>query len=58
MRRRTFDALVSTGGMIVAAVLLVAGALLMWGHSFINTNVHNQPRWRRCSGVRLCGDYC
>jgi hypothetical protein len=42
MRRRTFDALVSTGGMIVAAVLLVAGALLMWGHSFINTNVHNQ----------------
>jgi hypothetical protein len=42
MRRRTFDALVSTGGLIIAAVLLVAGALLMWGHSFVNTNVHNQ----------------
>lgn len=42
MRRRTFDALVSTGGLILAAVLVVAGALLLWAHSFVDSNVHNQ----------------
>jgi len=42
MRRKTFDALVSTGGLVLAAILLVAGGLLMWAHSFANSNVHNQ----------------
>ncbi len=42
MRRKTFDALLALGGVVVAAVLLVAGALLTWGHSFVNTEVHNQ----------------
>jgi hypothetical protein len=42
MRRRTFDALVSTGGLLLAAVLLIAGALLTWGYHFANSNVHNQ----------------
>jgi hypothetical protein len=42
MRRKTFDVLVSTGGLALAAVLLIAGALLMWGYSFANSNVHNQ----------------
>lgn len=42
MRRRTFDALVSTGGLILAAVLVVAGVLLLWAHNFIDDNVHNQ----------------
>jgi uncharacterized membrane protein len=42
MRRKTFDALFSTGGLVVAAILIIAGALLTWGHSFVNSNVHNQ----------------
>lgn len=42
MRRKTFDALLSTGGLVVAAVLIVAGALGLWAHSFANSNVHDQ----------------
>ena len=42
MRRKTLDALLTTGGFIVAAVLLVAGGLLMWASTFVNDNVHSQ----------------
>ncbi|ONH22606.1 hypothetical protein BL253_35245 [Pseudofrankia asymbiotica] len=42
MRRRTFDFLLSTGGLVVAVVLFIAGGLLLWGHSFANDNVRNQ----------------
>ena len=42
MRRKTFDLLVSTGGLVIAAVLLVAGGLLTWGYSFANGQVHDQ----------------
>ncbi|HKI17554.1 MAG TPA: hypothetical protein VKA15_06725 [Isosphaeraceae bacterium] len=42
MRRKVFDILASAGGLVLVAVLVVAGALLMWGASFTNTNVHNQ----------------
>ena len=42
MRRKTFDLLVSTGGLILAAVLLVAGGLLTWGYSFASGQVHDQ----------------
>jgi len=42
MRRKVFDVLVSAGGALVVVVLLVAGALLMWGYSFTNSSVHNQ----------------
>ncbi|HXW34027.1 MAG TPA: hypothetical protein VEJ87_05565 [Acidimicrobiales bacterium] len=42
MRRRTFDILASFAGGALVVVLLVAGALLMWGYSFANSNVHNQ----------------
>ncbi len=42
MRRKTFDLIVATGGVVVAVVLLVAGGLLLWGHNFANSNVHQQ----------------
>jgi hypothetical protein len=42
MKRRTFDTLVASGGVIVAIVLVVAGAFLLWGHSFANSNVRHQ----------------
>ena len=42
MRRRTLDALLTTGGLIMAAVLLVAGGLLTWASSFVGDNVHSQ----------------
>jgi hypothetical protein len=42
MRRRIFDVLVSAGGAVVAVALVVVGALALWGHSFANSNVHDQ----------------
>jgi hypothetical protein len=42
MRRKTFDALASGVGLIIVAVLVIAGALLAWGSSFANSEVHNQ----------------
>lgn len=42
MSRRVLDLLVSAGGLVVTAVLLVAGALLLWGHSFTTSNVRTQ----------------
>jgi hypothetical protein len=42
MSRKVFDKLTSAGGLAVVVVLLIAGGLLTWGHSFVNSNVHNQ----------------
>jgi hypothetical protein len=42
MSRRAFDKLTSAGGIVAVVVLLVAGGLLTWGHSFVNSNVHSQ----------------
>ncbi len=42
LSRKVFDVLTSAGGAVVVVVLLVAGGLLTWGHSFVNSNVHNQ----------------
>src|SRR5262245_7800407 len=42
MRRRTFDLLVSSTGIVLTIVLLVAGGLLYWGYSFANSSVHDQ----------------
>ena len=42
MRRRIFDTLVATAGLVIAAVLLLAGVLLGWGHSFVTSEVHTQ----------------
>jgi hypothetical protein len=42
MNRKTLDRLIATGGLVVAAVLLVAGVLLTWAHSYVHTQVHDQ----------------
>ena len=42
MSRKTIDNVVSAAGVIVAIVLLAAGGLLVWGHYFVNSQVHNQ----------------
>ena len=42
MRRKTFDTLVSLTGMLLVVVLIVAGALLTWGHFYINNEVYTQ----------------
>jgi hypothetical protein len=42
MRRRTFDALLATGGLIIAAVLVAAGGLLTWAHTFVADQVTTQ----------------
>lgn len=42
MRRKTFDALLTTGGLVVTIVLLIAGGLLTFTHHFVDTQVRNQ----------------
>ena len=42
MRRKVFDILASLGGLVVVIVLVVAGALAMWGYNFANSSVHTQ----------------
>ena len=42
MRRKTLDLILTLVGAGVTAALVVAGALLLWGYSFANDNVHNQ----------------
>jgi len=42
MRRRTFDILASSAGLLLAVVLAVAGALLIWAYSFVNSQVSSE----------------
>ncbi len=42
MRRKTFDALATIAGLVLAVVLAVAGGLMLWGHNFVNDQVHTQ----------------
>ena len=42
MPRRTFDKLMSLGGVVLTVTLLVAGGLAFWGYSFANGRVHDQ----------------
>ncbi len=44
MERRTIDYLVSTAGLLLVAVLAVAGGLLLWGHNYIDGQVTSQLR--------------
>jgi hypothetical protein len=47
MRRKALDTLLTTGGLVVAAILLVAGSLLSWGHSFVDNQVTTQLSQQR-----------
>ncbi|MER7251360.1 hypothetical protein [Kribbella sp. NPDC000426] len=42
MRRKTFDALLTSAGFVLAIVLVAAGGLLLWAHNFVDNQVHTQ----------------
>jgi hypothetical protein len=42
MQRKALDRLVSLIGLSLAALLVVAGALLSWAHTFVGNEVHSQ----------------
>jgi hypothetical protein len=42
MRRKTFDGILTAGGGLLTVVLIMAGALLMWGAVFTQSQVHSQ----------------
>jgi hypothetical protein len=42
MRRKTFDALLTSVGLVLAIILLVAGGLLTWASSFVGNQVKTQ----------------
>jgi len=42
MRRKTFDALLTASGLVLALVLLVSGVMLWWAHSFVSDQVRTQ----------------
>lgn len=42
MQRKTFDALLTAGGLVLAVILLVAGGLLTWASAFVGDQVRTQ----------------
>jgi hypothetical protein len=42
VNRKVVDYLISWAGLVVAIVLLAVGGLMIWGHVFIDNQVHNQ----------------
>jgi hypothetical protein len=42
MPRKVLDKLVSAVGVVLVVVLVIAGGLMTWGHSYVDSNVHNQ----------------
>jgi hypothetical protein len=42
MKRRAFDRVVATVGVLLAGLLLVAGSLLAWAHNFVSDEVSTQ----------------
>jgi hypothetical protein len=42
MRRKSFDAILSVGALLLTLALVAAGALLVWGYSFANSTVTNE----------------
>jgi len=42
MRRKAFDTMLSTVGLVLAGILLIAGGLLTWAHNFVDSEVTTQ----------------
>jgi hypothetical protein len=42
MKRSTFDRLISSAGLVMAAALVLMGGALVWGHTFIHQQVADQ----------------
>jgi hypothetical protein len=42
MQRRAFDRVVSWAGLVLTALLIVAGGLLTWAHNYVGDQVHSQ----------------
>ncbi len=42
MNRKTLDRVLAAGGLVVAAVLLIAGGLLTWAHTYVHSEVRSQ----------------
>lgn len=42
MNRKTLDRLLASGGLVVAALLIAAGALLTWAHTYVHNEVRSQ----------------
>jgi hypothetical protein len=42
MNRKTLDRLLASGGLVVAILLVVAGALMTWAHSYVHSEVRSQ----------------
>jgi hypothetical protein len=42
MRRRTFDGLMATAGLVAAVILAVAGGMLLYAHNFVHGQVTDQ----------------
>ncbi|MCW2524026.1 MAG: hypothetical protein JWO63_2361 [Frankiales bacterium] len=40
--RRMIDIVLTGGGLLMTAVLVIAGCLLIWAHTFVNNEIHNQ----------------
>jgi hypothetical protein len=40
--RRMIDFVLTAGGLLMAVVLVVAGGLLVWAHTFVDNQIHNQ----------------
>lgn len=40
--RRMIDVVLTAGGLLMTVVFIVAGGLLIWAHSFVTSEIHNQ----------------
>jgi hypothetical protein len=40
--RRMIDVVLSAGGLLMTVVLIIAGSLLVWAHTFVDNEIHNQ----------------
>src|SRR5579872_1793855 len=42
MKRKAFDMILTAGGAALVVILVAAGSLGLWAHSYASSNVHNQ----------------